>query len=321
MTVYERRCRVLLKAFPEEYRSERGDEIVGVHLDSSTPGQRWPSPRTTGDLIRAGLCVRGRLGTRGRPSVALIEGMRMAALVGLLVQSAFSMAMVTHYARDGLLFYLTNNAWSRAAHGVVAATWLAGFVLVVAGRLRLALVPAVLASASGVVLLVSNLAGGTLAVGPPYDILIGVEMTLLGVVPTLALALASMRSARTPTRSMLWLVALALLTAVFSTLHTGVVASSGGGRQLLFPPSGSLMSFFFWLWVSALIGAALVSAFDPRVGIAILVVSLPLVFYQFGFLVAVETALSWKVVHVLPVVGIAALVAASSVVSLWRLRT
>lgn len=100
MTVYERRCRVLLKAFPEEYRSERGDEIVGVLLDSSTPGQRWPSPRTAGDLLSAGLRVRGRLGTRGRVSVAVMEGMRIAALIGLLIQAAFSMAMVTHYARD-----------------------------------------------------------------------------------------------------------------------------------------------------------------------------------------------------------------------------
>lgn len=119
---------------------------------------------------------------------------------------------------------------------------------------------------------------------------------------------------------MLWLVALAGTTAVFSMLDTGVVGSSGGGRQLMFPPSGNLVSFLFGLRVAALVAMLLASTLDPRLGIAIVVVSLPLVFYQLGVLVAVNTPASWKVVHVLPALGITALVAASSVVSLRRVR-
>lgn len=186
MTIYERRCRILLKAFPEEYRSGRGEELIGVLLDTATPTRRWPSLRPAAGLVAAGLRVRARLSHQGRVSVAVIEGMRQAALIGLCVQAAFAVAMVVHRAHDGFLFYAPNNAWSTGALDVLAAAWVVAFVLMVADRFRLAAIPAVLASGWSVILFLGNF-GGNFKDALPSDVLLAVQMTLLGVVPTLAL--------------------------------------------------------------------------------------------------------------------------------------
>lgn len=317
MTSYERRCRLLLKAFPADYRSERADEIVGVLLDTSRPGQRWPSLRTVADLVSAGIRVRGKLATQGRASVAVIEGMRMAALVGLCVQAAFSVAMVAHYARDGVLFYLVDSGWSTAAHGRLAALWVVAFVLVVAGRPRLAIIPSVMGSAGSLILFIGNFRGGNFGLAASPVILIAVQMTLLGLVPTLALMVACTRAPRTGNRrSLLWLAALPALTAMFSFLDTG--ASS---RGLSFPPSGNLVSVLFWVWVAALVVTALASTFDPRLGVATIVVSLPVAVYELGMLVSFGPIPRWPAVLVIPALATTALVAVNSALSLRRLRT
>ncbi|MDP9073685.1 MAG: hypothetical protein M3N98_05810, partial [Actinomycetota bacterium] len=206
MSRYEQRCRVLLKAFPHEYRSQRGDEIVGVLLDTGRPEQRWPSVRTAADLVAAGLRVRAKLSSHGRPSVAVVDGLRLAALAGLCVEAAFAVAMVAHRAHDGLLFYASNNAWSTGALDTLAALWVAAFLLVVADHPGLAMLPALIASAWSVVLLGSNF-GGHLNGNPPSIVLLAVEITLLGLVPTASLVVATTRRMMLRTtgrRSMLW---------------------------------------------------------------------------------------------------------------------
>ena len=64
----------------------------------------------------------------------MIEGVRVAALVGLLVQAAFGVAMIVHRARDGVLFYATSNARSTSALALVAASWVRARVNNVGGR-------------------------------------------------------------------------------------------------------------------------------------------------------------------------------------------
>lgn len=321
MTGYERRCRALLVAYPADYRSARGDEIVGVLLDTGRPGQRWPSLRTAADLIGAGLRARGKFATQGRPSLAVVEGMRVAALIGLCVQAAFSVAMVVHRAHDGMLFYLTNNAWSPAALGLLAAMWVVAFALLVAGRPRLALVPALVASAGSVILLLSNFAGNNLAASTPSMVLIAVQGTLLGVVPTLALVVAATRPSPTTGRhSALWLVAFGGLTVVFAALSTGIKRLPGGGRTELSLAPGSLVVFLFWLCLVALIAMAFTSTFDPRLGVAIIVVSLPNVVYQIGLIVAVEPKPAGPVLIAIAAFVTTIVVAISSAISMRRLR-
>jgi hypothetical protein len=320
MSTYEQRCRVLLRAFPDQYRTERGDEIVAVLLDTGGAEQRWPSLRTAADLVAAGLRVRARLTSQGRASVAVIDGLRLAALVGLCVQAAFAVAMVTHRAHDGQLFYATSNAWSTGALNALAAAWVVAFVLVVAGWPRLAIIPAVLASTWSVILIVSNFVGNLDGAVAPV-ILLGAEITLLGLVPTLALIVASTRRSRTSGRpSVLWLAALAGLTALFSILRTGIGTSRNGGYQLSWPSSGGLVSFISWVCLGALLAMLLASLFDPHLGVAVIVVSIPIIVYQVGMLVTAESRPAWPVVIAISAFATTAAVAVSSAISLRHLQ-
>lgn len=61
MTPLERRCRLLLCAYPAWYRRERAEEMLGTLLEASPPGRSWPSFRDTRGLIIGGLRVRGPL--------------------------------------------------------------------------------------------------------------------------------------------------------------------------------------------------------------------------------------------------------------------
>jgi len=316
---YERRCRVLLRAFPPTYRSERSEEMLGVLLDTNAPDRRWPSLGTTVDLLTAGLRVRSRLGTQGRASVAVVEGLRLAALVGLCLQAAFSVAMVGHYIRDGMLFYLPHNAWSTAAHGALAGIWLLAFGVLVAGRARLALIPAIIGSAGSVILLATNF-HGRLGAHAPLEVLLAVQMTLLGLVPTLALVVASARRPSTATRrSPMWSVALVALTAAFSVLGTGVRVGPGGGRQLTFASSGGLVTFLSMMCMGALVVMLLAGPFDPRLGVAMIAVSMPIIVYQVGMLVSVRARPAWSVAFAVLALVSAATVTVSSGVSFRRL--
>jgi hypothetical protein len=42
MSKLERRCRLLLTAYPAEYRRERGEEILGTLLETTLLGRNWP---------------------------------------------------------------------------------------------------------------------------------------------------------------------------------------------------------------------------------------------------------------------------------------
>jgi hypothetical protein len=53
-----RRYERLLEAYPESYRAERGQEILGTLLEGAKPGQRWPSAREAVALVRGGLWTR-----------------------------------------------------------------------------------------------------------------------------------------------------------------------------------------------------------------------------------------------------------------------
>lgn len=320
MTSYERWCRVLLTSFPAEYRAERTEEMVGVLLDGAESERRFPSVATAADLVATGLRTRARLSTHGRAAATITEGLRLAAIVGLCLQAAFSVAMVAHNAHDGRIFYLVNTGWSTAAHGRLAALWVAAFVLVVAGRPRLAIIPSVVASAGAVILLVVNFHGGSLEGSGLSQVLLAVQMTLLGLVPTASLVVSSTRRSGTTGRhSLLWLVAFVGLAAVLSRLSTGVQATAGG-HLVRFPPVGGLVSFLFWTWLAALLVTGVAGRFDPRLGVAVIAVSVPLLVYQVGIVISFGRNPTWPAMLVIPALAVTALVAVSSAASLRHLR-
>jgi DNA-directed RNA polymerase specialized sigma24 family protein len=70
-----RRYRRLLLAYPDSYRRQRGDELLGTLLDAARPGQRRPTAAETADLLLGG--VRQRLG--GTVAADLESGIALAA--------------------------------------------------------------------------------------------------------------------------------------------------------------------------------------------------------------------------------------------------
>lgn len=60
MDSYERRCRLLARAYPLRYRQTRGEELIGTLLDLAKPGQTRPTLRDSLDVVRGGISLRLR---------------------------------------------------------------------------------------------------------------------------------------------------------------------------------------------------------------------------------------------------------------------
>ena len=86
MTALERRCRLLLRAYPAAYRRERGDEIIGTLLEATPPERSWPLARDVRALAVGGLRARAALNRR----LTTATNLRIAALVGVAGYLAFS---------------------------------------------------------------------------------------------------------------------------------------------------------------------------------------------------------------------------------------
>lgn len=86
--VLTRRYQALLRAYPEAWRAERGDEMLGTLLDAARPAQRRPSVRESVSIVVQGM--RERLAPRRRrtPGEVWSEGLRIGALV--LLGQAFA---------------------------------------------------------------------------------------------------------------------------------------------------------------------------------------------------------------------------------------
>ncbi|MFR9778566.1 hypothetical protein ACL02O_21265 [Micromonospora sp. MS34] len=85
-----RHYRRLLLAYPRAYRRERGEEILGLLLDTTPPGRTRPTVTGAVDLVRAGLrCRLGRPASRTvgvwAALTALICGLFTAAVASRLV--------------------------------------------------------------------------------------------------------------------------------------------------------------------------------------------------------------------------------------------
>ncbi|MFI6325379.1 hypothetical protein ACIBG8_48225 [Nonomuraea sp. NPDC050556] len=117
MTTLERRYRWLLRAYPTGYRSDYGDELLDVLLDTAEPGRAVPSLRETLALLAGGL--RTRI-TQAAQGPAWADGIHLA----VTALSLFNLAVLIPYAS-------TIPLWL----GLSAA----GFVLILLGRVRPAL--------------------------------------------------------------------------------------------------------------------------------------------------------------------------------------
>jgi hypothetical protein len=113
----ERRTRALLRAYPAEYRRERGEEIVGTLLEAVPPGRSFPSARDAWSLVNGGRHARAARNRR----LSARENLRLAMLLGMAVFVARSF-----YYPDYLGYARTGGLDVALATGILAglAPWL-----------------------------------------------------------------------------------------------------------------------------------------------------------------------------------------------------
>jgi hypothetical protein len=200
MNTLERRCHLLLRAYPAGYRQDRGEEIIGTLLEATPTGRSWPLARDVRGLVMGGLRARAALNRR----LTTAANLRIAVLVGVAAYLAFSaVALVALVSRAfpvrwpllvvaaliGLTVALVWIASPRAARLAAAVTAAAAVCLVAPWRLG--------------------------SFGWPVT-----GLVCLGAVALLA------RAAERPSRRWLWPVALiaSLLLLAIATPRAGTVA-------------------------------------------------------------------------------------------------
>lgn len=84
MSALEGRYRGLLRAYPPDYRSAYGEEIIGTLMEVSEPGRERPAVREMAALITGGLTARVRTAT-GNAVPWWVDGLHLGVLMVVLV--------------------------------------------------------------------------------------------------------------------------------------------------------------------------------------------------------------------------------------------
>lgn len=145
MTTLERRCRLLLRAYPAAYRQERGEEIIGTLLEATPSGRSRPLARDVRALAVGGLRARAALNRR----LTTAANLRIAVLVGVAGYLAFS---AVAYLRVAVRILTGPNVASQAGWPALAVAVLVGLAVALAWvtSRRAVLVAVVLAAAVAV---------------------------------------------------------------------------------------------------------------------------------------------------------------------------
>jgi hypothetical protein len=220
MTILERHCQLLLRAYPAAYREVRGEEIIGTLLEATPPGRSWPRPRDMRCLIVGGFRARA-----AQPrQFTTAANLRAATLAGVVAYLAFTASgVLSSFLRMGFI----PDAEQVAIIGAPSFGWQLAAVM-------LPLVPIALMwlSRRRVVVLLSALPAAAAAcyVGPWHGFGVGSTVVRLACLAALV-ALAG--TAERPSWRWFWplgLVAIAplLVTAAgrFATFATGVTLAA-----------------------------------------------------------------------------------------------
>ncbi|HEY2788777.1 MAG TPA: hypothetical protein VGI72_04930 [Gaiellales bacterium] len=292
MIAAERVYRTALRAYPPEYRRERGAEILET-LDEMGAGSSRPSPRQVAALVASGVRERGARATGGTRYGIWAEGCRLAALVLLLLAAAgglFVIALDTWYSRLGIVWpggegitYAPALSGGALARSIMAALLpLVGALGVCRGRTAIPIVCSILAA--GLLLAAQIGSGGLDSESSPAGQLWLANAYLLGDALVLAAPAALLcvgvrgggrQAAR---RSQLWLA----VPVVLAVLRIGFYASS-----ITFWPLGALVLVWF---VAARVSPHLgVAAFGVLVPVLAFVLPVALGAPQYRYAIAVAT--------------------------------
>jgi hypothetical protein len=150
MSPLERRCRLLLRAYPGGYRRERGEEIIATLLEATPEGRRRPLARDVRALIMGGLRARAAQHRGVTTAVSLRRAVLAGACIYLGMAAAADLARFAAGWPDGAGFGLDPYGWPVFVGGwpvllaglltavVVAVAWLARRLLVMAASLAAA---------------------------------------------------------------------------------------------------------------------------------------------------------------------------------------
>jgi hypothetical protein len=136
VTPLERRCRLLLRAYPGWYRRERAEEMLGTLLEASLPGRSWPSARDARALIIGGLRVRGPVA----PCLSMLWAILGALGAGYNFMLSLHVPLVSSWIQQWA--GESQETFLAAWYGTLACLLLtipvlvAGFVRIYRGRLR-----------------------------------------------------------------------------------------------------------------------------------------------------------------------------------------
>ncbi len=304
MIPLERRCRLLLRAYPAAYRADRDEELLDTLLDATPAGRTWPLARDIWALLLAGLRVRGgqnrRLSTGGN--------LRLAALLGCAIYLAY---IACSYLANGW-YAVALLSWSPNA-ALFARSW--GWDVVPGALILVAVVLAWLASrrvaAFGAVIAGTAVVahGFWSAPAPPVAPIRLVLVPLLGLLPLAALVLLS-RGAQRPPRCWLGLPGLVMAQPVAALLAVHIHWYQG--FSLIFP------QYHLWLVMfAAAVGWIGVDA-RPAIG---MVISLALcsAYLLICYARAVGQWWLWGIIWPLEWTWLAA-VLGLAVLALWRVR-
>jgi hypothetical protein len=267
MTTLERRCRLLLRAYPAAYRRDRGEEIIGTLLEATPAGRNWPLARDIRGLVMGGLRARAALNRRQTTAANL----RIAVLAGAGGYLAFSAVV---YLIVGMRLLTGPTVHGQAGWAALAVAVLVGVAVAVAwvSSRKAPLVAATVAAAVAVSL-----------TGAWRHVAFGWPVTELACLA--ALALFAGRAER-PGRRWLWPVALmAALPLVASfvpgagTVVFGVLATAGFLSLLCVVidarPAIAMAAFLLAFWLPSgidnLARGAGIAAGVPLLGIVTLV--------------------------------------------------
>lgn len=133
MSDLERRIWWLLRAYPQPWREERGEDLVATVLSMSRPHRRWPTVRTVVDLVAGGWSERAHQHRRSSGSWSA-AGRRVALVAAVMLQVVVAGVWLRQWVIDGFLPMLpvlgAASAYTLvgALYGFIAAAvaWLVG---------------------------------------------------------------------------------------------------------------------------------------------------------------------------------------------------
>lgn len=309
MNGYERQCRWLLRAFPLEFRHQRGDDLIGTLLDDAPPGARRVPVATAVDLIVSGSRMRvAHAGAASSIRRSAADGMALAAVVGLGVQAALAVASAVYQGEHGLVFYLpAGGPFGPGRHPMGAqylVTWIAlaavsvaAFAAAVRAAWRTAAALSLLASAYLITVAAIAVASvpaahiisagggpGPTAASSRY---VGFTATpgllSIGAVAAGLAVFTAIRARRRPARrrSLWWLAAAAGLALTFSLVGDGNAARGPASHlTTAYPAQGGIMTVLQILVAVSMVTAVIWTVIDPRVGWATAVLGVPFVVHQ-----------------------------------------